>query len=262
MRQNDNHTTTSVSVSFQDRRAMVRMMNLPISLLMVGFAYRVIIHENVIFHKVNEITTTRARWLVTFVQDLSPFKYFLAGIAADINQAANVTDAIISRYGPKQDSFHETLTNLREEVDSLDRTLNGILQSYTNYRSLGSRTRRSLILGVGSVLSFLFGTLSESDIEDVRRGINDLSKNQQTIIHVLEEQMSLLNVSRVQIAENRNAIIDLVKCVNLFDQRLRSLANFMMKRFKEIEMFMNLYTQMDLILSGIKDALQRAVLYL
>ena len=56
MRQNDNHTTTSVSVSFQDRRAMVRMRNLPISLLMVGFTYGIIIHENVIFHKLNEIT--------------------------------------------------------------------------------------------------------------------------------------------------------------------------------------------------------------
>ena len=53
---------------------MVCMMNLPISLLMVGFAYGVTIHENVIFHKVNENTTTQARWLVTFVQDLNPFK--------------------------------------------------------------------------------------------------------------------------------------------------------------------------------------------
>ena len=63
------------------------------------------------------------------------------------------------------------------------------------------------------MLLFLSGTFWESDIEDVTRGINDLSKNQQTIIHVLEEQMSLLNVSGVQIVETRNAfkLIDLVK---------------------------------------------------
>ena len=238
-------------------------MQLSILLLMFGFAYGVIIHENVVFNKVNEITTTRARWLVAFVQDLSPFKYYLARIRTDIDLAANITDTVIDHYdGPTHDTFRETLANLREEVFSLSNTLSGVLQGYSSYRALGSRSRRALIPGVSSILSFLFGTLSEADIDDVRRGMNDLSKNQQTIMHVLEEQMSILNVSRVQIAENRYAIIDLVKAVNLFDQRFRQLTDMIQQRFQKVEMFMNVYTQMDLLISGIKDALQRAVLYL
>lgn len=238
-------------------------MHLLISLLLVSYAFGVVIHENVIFHKVNEITTTRARWLVTFVQDLSPFRLFLARVSADIDGVANVTDAIIRHYrGPKQDSFLNTLINLREEVDSLYKTMDGILLSYNYYRSLGSRSRRSVIPVVGRIMSFLFGTISESDLDDVRRGINDLSQNQQEIIHVLEEQMTILNVSRVQIAENRNAIIDLVKCVNLFDMRIRKLATEIQKQLEHVEMFVNLYSQLDLILSDIKDALQRAMFYL
>ena len=199
-------------------------MHLSILLLTIGYVYGAIIHENVFFHKENETTTTRARWLVSFVQELSPFKYFLQGIAADIELASNITDEILGHYdGPKQKSFHETLSSLREEVFDLKRTLAGIFQSYSDYRALGSRSRRSLIPAIGREMSFLFGTLDENDIEDVRRGINDLSKNQQSVIHVLEEQMNILNVSRVQISENRKAIIDLVKCVSLFDQRLRNL---------------------------------------
>lgn len=230
---------------------------------MVSYAYGVIIHENVIFHKTNEITTTRARWLVTFVQDLGPFKYFLARVASDIEHTANITDAIIDRYdGPKHDNFRATLMNLREEVNSLDKTLTGILQSYTDHAALRSRSRRSIIPVIGNIMSFMFGTISEAEIEDVRRGINDLSKNQQTIIHVLEDQMSILNVSRTQIAENRMAILDLVKCVNLYDQRLRRLTEEIQKRFEQVEMFLNVYTQLDLIMSGIKDTMQRAVLYL
>ena len=242
---------------------MANKLCLSISLIMVGYAYGVIIHENAIFHKVNEITTTRARWLVTFVQDLSPFKYFVAHVSADIDNVANITDAIIDHYdGPKQDSFHNTLLNLKEEISYLDKTLEGIIQSYTSYKLLGSRTRRSVIPVIGRIMSFMFGTISESELDDVKRGINELSQNQQDIIHILDEQMTILNVSRVQIAQNRDAIIDLVKCMNLFDARLRKLTEAVQQWFEHIEMFVNIYSQMDLILSGIKDAIQRAVFYL
>ena len=223
---------------------MVNQMHFPISLLLVSYAFGVIIHENANFHKVNEITTTRARWLVTFVQDWSLFRHFLARVTADIKDVANVTDAIISRYNvPKQDNFLNTLINLREEVDSLDKTLGGILQSFTSYRSLGSRSRRSVVPVIGRIMSFLFGTVSESDLDDVRRVINDLSQNQKEIIHVLEEQMTILNVSRVQIAENRDAILDLAKCVNLFDIRLRRLTIEIQKQIEHVEMFVTLYSQ-------------------
>ena len=237
---------------------------LPLTLILVGYAYGAIVYENVIFQKVNEITTTRARWLVTFVQDLSPFKYFLAHVSTDIDKVAEVTDAILVHYNDSRPNFQSTLVNLKEEVNSLDKTLEGILQSYTTYRTLGSgsRSRRSLFPMVGRIMSFMFGTISQAEIDDVRNGINQLSRNQQSIIHVLDEQISILNVSRTQIAENRNAIIDLVKCVNLFDARLRKFEEAVQRRFEHVEMFINLYSQMDLLLSGIRDTIQRAVLYL
>ncbi|MES9990712.1 MAG: envelope fusion protein, partial [Candidatus Thiodiazotropha sp.] len=162
----------------------------------------------------------------------------------------------------RQESFSNTLTNLREEIDSLDKVLEGILQSYSDYESLGSRDRRSILPVVGKIMSFMFGTISESDLEDVRRALTELSRNQQDIVHMLEEQMSILNVSRTQIAENRMAILDLVKCVNLFDQRLRELTQSIQKRLEKVETFVNVYAQMDLIISGIKDAILRANFYL
>ena len=102
-------------------------MHLPISLFLVSYAFGTIIHENAICHKVNEITTTRSRWLITFVQGLSSFRHFLALVSADIKDVANVTHWIISLYdGPKQDNVLNTLLNLHE-VDSLEKILDGIL---------------------------------------------------------------------------------------------------------------------------------------
>ncbi|MCG8046532.1 MAG: envelope fusion protein [Candidatus Thiodiazotropha endolucinida] len=194
---------------------------------------------------------------------LKTIQIFLTHVAGDIEQVANITKVMLDHYnGPKQQSFTNTLKNLHGEVESLDVVLDGIFQSYTDYRSLGKRTERSLLPIGGKIMSFLFGTVSESEIEDVRRAINELSKNQLDILHILEEQMSILNVTKVQVNENRMALLDLVKCVNLLDARLRALTETIQKRFEKVETFINVYAQMDLIISGIKDAILRANFYL
>ena len=175
----------------------------------------------------------------------------------------NISSIMIDHYSDsKRQSFTATLENLRTEFQSLGEVLSGIFQSYTDHHSLGSRTRRSIIPVVGKIMSFMFGTVSESDLENVRRAIRELSRNQLDIMHILEEQISILNVSRAQIAENSIAILDLVKCVNLFDLRLSELKNAIEKRFEKVETFVNLYVQMDLIISGIKYAILRANVYL
>ena len=66
----------------------------------------------------------------------------------------------------------------------------------------------------------------------------------------------------MQISENRQAIIDLVECMDIFEIRLRNLTIEIQARFNRIEMFTNLYAQMDLILADIRDAIQRDTLYL
>ena len=164
--------------------------------------------------------------------------------------------------GSRLESFSNTLKNLRQEVESLDGVLTGILQSYMDNKPLGSRTRRSVLPVVGNIMSFLFGTISQSDLEDIRRALHDFSKNRIDIVHMLEEQMSILNVSRAQITENRMALIDLDKCVNLFDMRLAELTEAIQIRFEKVETFINVYAQTDLIISDIKDAILRANFYL
>ena len=94
------------------------------------------------------------------------------------------------------------------------------------------------------------------------RLLNDLSGNQQTVVHLLEEQMTILNISRVHIAENRQALLDLGECLNTFESRMNNLTQAIQERFKHVGMFANVYAHMDLILGGIRVDLQRGNLYL
>ena len=51
-------------------------MRLIIVSVLFGLTAHLVMKENVIFQKVKEVTTVRARWMVTFVEDLLPFEGF------------------------------------------------------------------------------------------------------------------------------------------------------------------------------------------
>ncbi|MEW8313867.1 MAG: hypothetical protein AB2658_02445 [Candidatus Thiodiazotropha endolucinida] len=69
-------------------------------------------------------------------------------------------------------------------------------------------------------MSFAFGTLTLQDLDSIHNAVSNLNKNQQNIMHLVEQNLSLLNASRIQIAENRQAIIDLVATLHQLDAKL------------------------------------------
>lgn len=56
------------------------------------------ISENVVFDKVTTITTTRSRWLVTFVIDLKPFELFINKLSIDILKSSSLAQEVVRRY--------------------------------------------------------------------------------------------------------------------------------------------------------------------
>ena len=85
------------------------------------------------------------------------------------------------------------------------------------------RSKRSLLPIIGEAMSLLFGTVSDVDLENIRRSVEDLALNQESLIHNLEQRMTILNLSRIEIAGNRRAIMDLVQCVQALDDKIREL---------------------------------------
>ena len=84
--------------------------------------------------------------------------------------------------------------------------LDSIVETYQNFRILQTRSKRSLLPIVGKALSFLFGTVSEDDLQSIKSNINKLAANQKKISHVVEESLTLLNDTREHVIQNRQAI--------------------------------------------------------
>lgn len=51
---------------------------------------RLVMRQNVIFYKINEITTTKSKWLITFVNDLKPLESFINMLTHDIEVAERI----------------------------------------------------------------------------------------------------------------------------------------------------------------------------
>ena len=148
-----------------------------------------LVSENVIFQKTNEIYTNDAHWHVTFVHDLKPFQGLVSKIKSDIASTSQILHAIAFDYNRKElMEYAETFKSLQIEVDLLTETYQSSHKTFEGYRTLHRDTRRvkhSVLPFVGQLMGTLFGTLSENDRDNINRNINVLADNQEQIGNVI-----------------------------------------------------------------------------
>lgn len=233
-----------------------------LTLLAISLVQGSSLHENVVFRKVNEVTMSRSQWLVTFVIDLEPYERLIVKLTDDIDRLQATNRDIISKYSKmEQLAFADSFIQLGHELKTLSDTYYGILQSYTDYKSLYGRERRSVLPFVGKALHFLFGTVTDSELESVRRNVNTLSLNQAVITHVVKDSLTLLNATRVQVSENRQTLNELIKSLSTLEGRLNIISHELDKRLTQLEAFVNTYFQVELVMTEIKQIVGRVTFY-
>ncbi|CAC5360921.1 unnamed protein product [Mytilus coruscus] len=211
--------------------------------------------------KIKEISTTRSNWLITFVVDLNPFESFLNRIEQDLNKAFAATQKVhtISMF-----YILATILSLQREVEGLNRAKDYLRSQFNDYKSLyydetaKCRSKRSLLPIIGKALSFLFGTVSDSDLSKIRRNIKTLAQNQDAICHILQVGLTILNTTQTHVSENRHKVSELIESVQDLGNRLKTFASDLKKQIE----VMQAYLHMDMIVIEIKDLMNIAGDYL
>lgn len=111
------------------------------------------------------------------------------------------------------------------------------------------RRSRAIIPIVGRVLSFLFGTLDETDLDTIKTNVRHLANNQQQIKHVLTESMTFIKDNQQNINENRrtiNSIITSLKA-SMAEQLLLN------KHMHDMQRSNDIYIRFDRTLSNISE---------
>ena len=111
-------------------------------------------------------------------------------------------------------------------------------------------------------MHFLFGKVTDGDLSVIRSNVNKLAKNQEEISRVVQESLSIINTSRVQISENRQAIYNLITDIAQIDERLNSVTEELSKQIQELEAFISTYLQIDVVVEEIKQVISRVMMYL
>ena len=96
----------------------------------------------------------------------------------------------------------------------------------------------------------------------LERNIKIQSQNQKEIVHDLSLSLSVLNMSRIEIAKNRRDIMDAVKCKQKCDDEIFRLKQDLSRHFHRSEQFMISYMQFYLIIDEIKTMSQNSMSYL
>ena len=107
----------------------------------------------------------------------------------------------------KLDKTHEHLIGLT--VDNINMAIKDITEAHEIFTNISgmvhnenNRNKRSL-LPLGGLFSFLFGTADQDDLDDIKKEVQTIYDNQVHQTEVLNDVISISNVSRTLINENR-----------------------------------------------------------
>ena len=115
---------------------------------LVGYTLCLVVHEDVVFHKTNEVYSNHARWLLTSIHDLRPLRFFINKISNVLESTNAIMIAVTNWY--RQHNFticHSTIKSLNDEIGLLNDTYKTIQYNFDDYQSLQSdheRSKRSL----------------------------------------------------------------------------------------------------------------------
>lgn len=233
-----------------------------------------LMHENVFFHEIGKFSMSRSRWIVSFIIDLSTYERFLDKLSTDINRTDMLSDRLIASLTRPAETVVQTghykpmIIGLKEQLSVLRSMHDDVRNSFNDYKLLGpvdtdklERRKRKVLGFIGDIMSDIFGVVSEGDISSITRNIKKLSRNQLELTHVVEESLSIINVSRISIQENRQKINDLITTVGNVEDKIINITDQLQKQIRDIYTALTVFTKLDLVIEEIKNALSRSMYF-
>ena len=170
-------------------------------LLLLGeAACEITINHNVAFNTRKQISSSRAHWLLTVVFPTAHYHPMLNNLKNEIKRTQVLTHKLITHDKFQNDSV---IKGYISELHILHENLQDTSEAYLEYKTLltGGRSKRSILPFIGNALNVLFGTATTSDLETLKRNIGKLEENEKNMIHVVQENFSLLKSSKVEVME-------------------------------------------------------------
>lgn len=222
-----------------------------------------IVRKSVIFEKVKDISVVQGKWTAVTTINLDPYYSILKSLQTELETVKNILtksvrdeSEIIShdtengtiqikqilRVYQMGQKFSTEIANFKANRKYLEEEIREI-------KFMRQKNKRALIPVVGKVLSFLFGTLDEADLNSIRANIRQLATDQEKIKHVLTNSMTFIKGNQQNIIENRRTINDIISSLqeSIAGQTKLEQEIYTMQRFND------LYIHFDRTISGLTE---------
>lgn len=230
----------------------------------------------------NSFYSTYAMWALSFSIDLTPYYDNLDEINNTVSiMRTTVNDEIdiaIRNYKGlrrSNDSLFskEIVTDLRfarrkllKSIDAselttrtrqnrLYETLDNIYDLYTH--DSDSRQKRSLLPWGGDLLSSLFGTATKTDMNRLRDQLNSLSQNNEELVHIVQDSLTIVNKTNSMLNTNRDAINMLTTATEQLDNKIRLIHESTLSRQLIMQLKLSLTDRINHMSEAIDTALIR-----
>ena len=213
--------------------------------------------QNVIFRKTSEVTITRSRWLLVFSMNLEPYNSLLNELKKEIDEATLVgknleNDCIGNEKGKCLNLWCPLMQDIKimkASVEVIERYLHG-------FTLLQNREKRSVLPIMGKALNVLFGTITEKELDVLERRLKASEKGQLELAQVEKDSMTILNITRVELADNRRNINELVGGFKKMQVELGNITGELVTRVIKLEDCIRKYLRFLTIVDQLQKRLQ------
>ena len=185
--------------------------------------------ESVIFQPVEQIWTSKSSSIISTatVMNSNPYGRALLNIRYYAISVRNNMHEFYKTFKLEDDRYMKLIKMTREDLDRAIDTLTDIHSGFYNLtgttRDHPSKIVKRSLLPLGNILGFLFGTASSGDIKRLKKETQTLFANQVKHGEILNEVITITNISRGLIHENRLTINNLIDSVEFLNETLANI---------------------------------------
>ena len=145
-----------------------------------------VIIDRVVFRKITDIHSGRSYWKLTLIEDLTRYAPTLTQVDEQLHilqtalkaSHADILTDIEKHWTNDYDRLMVDFRDLKADFHELWKAYQELEKLEDGGRPSDRRAKRSLLPFIGSLTSFLFGTVSKGDLNAVKKNMNKLSNNQ------------------------------------------------------------------------------------
>ena len=133
--------------------------------------------------------------------------------------------------------FRSVIAGHRAEIATLQKDQMNLVESYIDLHATHTRNQRSLIPSIGKGLSLLFGTATEADLKAIHNNIDKLANNQEEMAHVIDENISVINITRFELSQNRQTLNKIIGSLTVLDTKLGNITEALEREVFQVGQF-------------------------